>query len=39
MVIDDGRIAECGNHSELMKLKGHYYNLYMSQYKFLNEGA
>ena len=39
MVIDEGRIAECGNHSELMKLKGHYYNLYMSQYKFLNEGA
>lgn len=39
MVIDDGRIAECGNHNELMKLKGHYYNLYMSQYKFLNEGA
>lgn len=39
MVIDDGRIAECGNHSELIKLKGHYYNLYMSQYKFLNEGA
>jgi ATP-binding cassette subfamily B protein len=39
MVIDDGKIAECGNHIELMKLKGHYYNLYMSQYKFLNEGA
>lgn len=39
MVIDEGRIAECGNHIELMKLKGHYYNLYMSQYKFLNEGA
>lgn len=39
MVIDDGRIAECGDHNQLMKLKGHYYNLYMSQYKFLNEGA
>lgn len=39
MVIDDGRIAECGDHDQLMKLKGHYYNLYMSQYKFLNEGA
>ena len=39
MVIDNGKIAECGNHSELMKIKGHYYNLYMSQYKFLNEGA
>lgn len=39
MVIDDGKIAECGDHSELMKLRGHYYNLYMSQYKFLNEGA
>lgn len=39
MVIDDGKIAECGSHEQLMKQKGHYYNLYMSQYKFLNEGA
>ncbi|WP_139905954.1 ABC transporter ATP-binding protein [Clostridium thermarum] len=39
MVVDDGRIKESGTHEELMKLKGSYYNLYMSQYKFLNEGA
>lgn len=39
MVIDDGSIQECGTHEELMQLKGIYYNLYMSQYKFLNEGA
>jgi ATP-binding cassette subfamily B protein len=35
MVIDDGRIVECGSHDELMKLKGDYYNLYISQYRFL----
>jgi ATP-binding cassette subfamily B multidrug efflux pump len=39
MVIDDGRIVEGGTHEELIVLKGLYYNLYMSQYKFLNEGA
>jgi ATP-binding cassette subfamily B multidrug efflux pump len=36
MVIDDGRIVECGSHDELMKLKGEYYNLYISQYRFLD---
>jgi ATP-binding cassette subfamily B multidrug efflux pump len=39
MVIDDGRIVEAGTHDNLIDLKGLYYNLYMSQYKFLNEGA
>lgn len=39
MVIDNGQIAECGSHEELMLLKGLYYDLYMSQYRFLNEGA
>ncbi len=39
MVIDDGRIVESGTHEELIVLKGLYYDLYMSQYKFLNEGA
>ena len=39
MVINDGKIAEAGSHEQLMKLKGIYHNLYMSQYKFLNEGA
>lgn len=37
MVIDNGNIAEAGTHRELMKLKGLYYDLFMSQYKFLNE--
>lgn len=39
MVIDDGKVVEAGTHEQLIKLKGSYYNLYMSQYKFLNEGA
>lgn len=39
MVIDDGRVKENGTHEELIQQKGIYYNLYMSQYKFLNEGA
>jgi len=39
MVIDDGRIVEGGTHEELISQKGLYYDLYMSQYKFLNEGA
>jgi len=32
-VINDGEIIERGTHSELMKAKGFYYNLYMSQFK------
>ena len=36
MVIDNGRIAELGNHDELIRKKGIYYDLYMTQYKFLN---
>ncbi|WP_069649843.1 ABC transporter ATP-binding protein [Caloranaerobacter ferrireducens] len=35
-VIDDGKIKEMGNHNELMKMKGIYYNLFMSQFKFLD---
>ncbi|SHH87897.1 ATP-binding cassette, subfamily B [Caloranaerobacter azorensis DSM 13643] len=35
-VIDDGRIKEMGNHDELMRMKGIYYNLFMSQFKFLD---
>ncbi|HPT77596.1 MAG TPA: ABC transporter ATP-binding protein [Candidatus Atribacteria bacterium] len=35
MVVDNGTIIECGNHDELMKLKGAYYNLYTAQYRFL----
>jgi ATP-binding cassette, subfamily B, multidrug efflux pump len=39
MVIDNGTIMEAGTHDELIKKKGFYFNLYMAQYKFLNEGA
>lgn len=39
MVVDDGRIVETGTHDELVALKGLYYNLYTSQYRFLSEGA
>lgn len=37
MVINDGTIAEIGTHKELMKFKGLYYDLFMSQYKLINE--
>ena len=33
MFIDGGKIVECGNHQELLKAKGRYYNLYMLQYE------
>ena len=33
LVVDDGAIVEQGNHTQLMALRGLYYNLYMSQYK------
>lgn len=36
MYIDNGDIVECGTHNELMELKGYYYQLYISQYCFLN---
>lgn len=39
MVVNDGKISESGSHEELLKLKGLYYDLYMSQYRFLSEGA
>ncbi|HOK63603.1 MAG TPA: ABC transporter ATP-binding protein [Soehngenia sp.] len=32
MMIEDGKIIEKGTHEELIKLKGAYFNLYMSQY-------
>lgn len=38
-VIDQGQIVEEGTHQELMARKNHYYNLYMAQYQFMNEGA
>lgn len=35
MYVDKGSILEKGTHEELMKVKGEYYRLYMSQYDFL----
>ncbi|MDT8716092.1 ABC transporter ATP-binding protein [Clostridium sp. 19966] len=35
MYIDKGTIVEAGSHDELMELKGEYYNLYQSQFKYL----
>ncbi|MGN0141730.1 MAG: ABC transporter ATP-binding protein [Roseburia sp.] len=35
LYVDQGDILERGNHEELMKQKGEYYKLYMSQYDFL----
>ncbi|PEJ60099.1 multidrug ABC transporter ATP-binding protein [Bacillus sp. AFS002410] len=39
MVIGNGNVEESGTHEELLRLKGHYYNLYMAQYSFINDGA
>jgi len=33
LVIEDGAIKEMGTHQELLRLKGSYYNLYMSQFE------
>jgi len=37
MVVEDGGIVETGTHEELMRIQGQYYNLYTSQFKFLND--
>lgn len=39
MYVDGGEIKEMGNHEELMAQKGYYYDLYISQYAFLNSPA
>lgn len=36
MYIDHGEIVESGNHDELMRLRGSYYELYTSQFKYLD---
>ncbi len=33
LVIENGRIAEMGTHSELLALRGHYYRLYTRQFR------
>ncbi|MEZ4732696.1 MAG: ABC transporter ATP-binding protein [Caldilineaceae bacterium] len=33
LVIENGRIAEMGNHHELLRQRGHYYRLYTQQFR------
>jgi ATP-binding cassette subfamily B protein len=33
IVIEDGRISEMGSHAELLRNRGHYYNLYTQQFR------
>ena len=33
IVVDDGKIIEMGNHVQLLRKEGHYYNLYTSQWE------
>ena len=33
LVIENGKIAEGGSHTELLKLRGHYYRLYTQQFR------
>jgi len=37
LVINEGRILERGTHKQLLRQKGFYYNLYMSQFKGTNK--
>jgi len=37
LFLDNGRIVERGTHKELLAMKGRYYELYMQQYKDLDE--
>jgi ATP-binding cassette subfamily B protein len=39
VVIEDGRIAEMGTHAELLRRRGHYYNLYTQQFMYEKEQA
>jgi ATP-binding cassette subfamily B protein len=33
LVIEKGRISEMGDHAELMRARGHYYQLYTRQFR------
>jgi ATP-binding cassette subfamily B protein len=33
VVIENGKIAEHGSHTELLKMRGHYYRLYTQQFR------
>jgi ATP-binding cassette subfamily B protein len=33
LVIEDGTISEMGTHAELIRARGHYYNLYTKQFR------
>jgi ATP-binding cassette subfamily B protein len=33
VVLEDGKIIEMGNHNELLRQRGHYYNLYTKQFR------
>lgn len=39
VVLDHGRIIEMGNHAELIRQRGHYYNLYTKQFRQEAEDA
>ena len=39
LVIEGGRIAEMGTHAELMRMRGHYYQLYTNQFRHEREQA
>jgi ATP-binding cassette subfamily B multidrug efflux pump len=39
MVLDKGEIKEMGSHSELMNLRGHYYNLHKMQFEMQESEA
>ncbi|MBI4622321.1 MAG: ABC transporter ATP-binding protein [Verrucomicrobia bacterium] len=39
LVITQGRIEECGSHQELIRRRGHYYDLYTSQFRREREAA
>jgi ATP-binding cassette subfamily B protein len=39
VVIQGGKITEMGTHSELLRLRGHYYRLYTQQFRYEREQA